>query len=113
MTEAEKLLWRELRNRRLKGFKFRRQHPISHFIADFFCHEARLIIEVDGGIHGIEDQKEYDFMRSNEIEQLGIKVIRFTNEEIEQDIKRVLERIEETLQFTSPPQSPSPSGEDD
>ncbi len=59
MTEVEKILWKELRNRKLNGHKFRRQHPIGQFIADFYCHEAKLVVEVDGEVHdAIEAQEE-------------------------------------------------------
>jgi very-short-patch-repair endonuclease len=92
-TEAEELLWNNLRNRRLKGVKFRRQHPISGYIADFYCHEARLIIEVDGGIHDLPEQVERDEGRSFELELNDIQVIRFNNSEIMKDIEDVLNRI--------------------
>jgi very-short-patch-repair endonuclease len=56
-TEAEQILWKQLRNRKIENMKFRRQHAIMHFVADFYCHEAKLIIEVDGGIHHVENCK--------------------------------------------------------
>jgi cyclase len=62
-TNAEQLLWKVIRNRQVKGFKFRRQHTIYHFIVDFYCHEAKLIIELDGDIHELKDIKEYDAKR--------------------------------------------------
>ncbi len=93
MTPAEKLLWNELRNRKVENCKFRRQHPIDIFIADFYCHEKKTVVEVDGEIHN--NQKEYDIGRTAEIESFGIMVIRFTNHEIETNIKLAIEKIEE------------------
>lgn len=60
MTQAEEILWKHLRNKKLNGMKFRRQHPLDMFIADFYCHEKKLIIELDGGIHETPEQQEYD-----------------------------------------------------
>ena len=97
LTPAERILWNHLRNRQFKGLKFRRQHPLKHFIADFYCHEAGLVVEVDGGIHESKDQKEYDKDRTVDLNRLGIKVIRFTNREVESNITTVLKRIEEVL----------------
>jgi len=96
MTEAEQRLWGFLSNKQLKGYKFRRQHPIKYFIADFYCHRARLVVEVDGDIHKF--QKEYDAGRTYELEELGITVIRFTNAEVFDEIEKVLERISEYLE---------------
>ncbi len=92
MTHAEVLLWERIRNNKT-GYKFRRQHPISIFIADFYCHEKKLVIEVDGMIHEHPDQKEYDIGREIELENLGIKVVRFTNYEVENNIEGVIEDI--------------------
>ena len=66
MTEAEIILWNELRNKKLNGYKFRRQHPIKNYVADFYCHEARLVVEVDGEIHKDESTKEYDEKRTHD-----------------------------------------------
>jgi very-short-patch-repair endonuclease len=107
-TETEKILWGLLRNHKFSAFKFRRQHPVRWFISDFYCHEARLIIEVDGGIHSRGDQAEYDEGRSAEIEDLGIRIIRFTNEEILNNCDSVLLQIQTILQR---PSTPSPRGE--
>jgi len=93
MTESEQLLWQHLKKRQLNGYKFRRQHPMAKFIADFYCHSVKLVIEVDGGIHRIKDRKEYDILRTNELDQLGVTVIRFTNEEVENNIELVLKKI--------------------
>jgi very-short-patch-repair endonuclease len=101
MTPAEKILWEELRSNKLTGAKFRRQHPIYNYIADFYCHKAKLVIEIDGVIH--EKQKEYDISRDDDMNELGIKVIRFKNEEVMDNLGQVLKKIEtEILKFTSP-----------
>ncbi|MFN8284799.1 MAG: endonuclease domain-containing protein [Chitinophagales bacterium] len=92
-TGAEKLLWANLRNRKLKGFKFRRQHAVKSYIVDFYCAEKMLSIEVDGGIHLQKEQKEYDKSRTEELNALGIREIRFTNEAIEKNITAVLKQI--------------------
>ena len=93
MTEAEKLLWSVLRRKQLQGCRFRRQHPIGQFIADFYCHEKQLVIEVDGGVHLEEEQKEYDEGRNHEMQHWGIKILRFTNEEITKDLDNVIGKI--------------------
>jgi len=92
-TPAEKLLWSNLRNRNLSGYKFRRQHPVKFYIVDFYCAEKMLSIEVDGGIHLNKEQQEYDKNRTEELTLLGIKEIRFTNEEISENISEVLKKI--------------------
>ncbi len=96
-TDAESLLWYKLRNRKLMGYKFRRQHPIGRFIADFYCHEARLVIELDGNIHDIPEKMEYDEGRSSELEVFDVYVLRFSNNEIRNELKSVLEKISEFL----------------
>ena len=93
-TEAEDALWQEIRNSNL-GSKFRRQHYISNFIADFVCLEKSLIVEVDGEIH--DHQKEYDEGRTYELEQLGFKVIRFSNEEVTTNLDFIKKRIIDEL----------------
>jgi very-short-patch-repair endonuclease len=93
MTEAEKILWKQLRNNKLNGLKFRRQHPLDIFIADFYCHQKKLIIELDGGIHDSPEQKEYDEGRTFELEEKGFKILRFRNEDIINDLGSVLEII--------------------
>ncbi len=96
-TLAEKILWDALRNKKLKGHKFRRQHPIAGFIADFYCHEARLIIEIDGEILDLPDYTEHDKGRSYMLENQGIKLIRFKNIEIKENLESVLKQIESIL----------------
>jgi very-short-patch-repair endonuclease len=104
-TEAEAMLWNRLRGRKLNGFKFRRQHPIEEFIADFYCHECNLVVELDGEYHSAEDQQSYDEGRTYNLEGLGIKVIRFKNSEIRNGIEEVLQAIAiHLIPFPSPPQ---------
>lgn len=94
-TEAEKLLWERLRNRKLNGLKFRRQHPIDKYIADFYCHEKKLIVELDGAVHDINENAGYDKARTVELGGLKINVIRFRNEEIDNSMESVLKKIAE------------------
>lgn len=82
MTEAELKLWEILKKNQIRGLRFRSQHPMDRFIADFYCHPLKLVIEVDGGIHLSPDQKQYDIGRTEELNQYGIKVIRFSNEQV-------------------------------
>ena len=95
-TPAEKLLWTRLRNRKLNGLKFRRQHPIDKFIADFYCHEKKLVIELDGRIHDVKVNKDYDEARTTMLAGLNIYVLRFRNEEVTDSIELVLKKICET-----------------
>ena len=104
-TPAEEVLWACLRNRRLAGAKFRRQHTLGRYIADFYCHEARLVIELQGSIHDKDDQREYDAARQEMIEQQGIIVLHFKNEEVMRDLEGVLAEIEKTLTPSSQPLS--------
>jgi very-short-patch-repair endonuclease len=96
-TAAERFIWGRLAKKQVSGYRFRCQHPILYFVADFYCHSARLIIEIDGGVHRLKDQFEYDQARDFELKSQGITVLRFTNEEVMLDIENVLVRIEETL----------------
>lgn len=76
------------------GLRFKPQHPVDIFIADFYCHPLKLVIEIDGGIHKSIDQREYDIGREAELEHWGIIVIRFTNEEVENNITLIQNKIE-------------------
>jgi imidazole glycerol-phosphate synthase subunit HisF len=96
MTAAETSLWQHLRAG-LNGFKFRRQHPIGLYIADFYCHKARLIIEVDGSIHNLSDIKDSDELREGELMKWGYTVIRFTNEQVMKTAEEVLKIISEKM----------------
>ena len=98
-TESEDRLWQELRNRKVNGCKFRRQHPIAGYIPDFVCIEKRLIIEIDGGYHNEGEQKKFDEERSKWLSEHGYRFVRFTNEEILKDPDSVLETIRKALSF--------------
>ena len=94
-TPAEEKLWQQLRGRRFQSIKFRRQHAIERFIVDFYCADARMIVEVDGPIH--EYTPEEDAIRQEFLEALGFQVIRFTNGDVMQSLDVVLERIGEIM----------------
>jgi very-short-patch-repair endonuclease len=94
MTLPEILLWKKLKDRKLFNAKFRKQHPINMFIVDFYCHVYKLVIEVDGEVHNNEELREYDLNRSAELNKLGIKVIRFTNDEVIFNIDSVITKIQ-------------------
>ena len=97
-TKAEKLLWEKLRNNQLEGLKFRRQHPVNIYIADFYCHKFKLIIELDGDYHDQEEQKQKDEVRTEVLRLNDLKIIRFKNEEVEQDINQVLTTIKNKIE---------------
>ena len=92
LTPAEAKIWARVRNRGL-GFKIRRQHPIWRFIADFYCAEAKLVIEVDGDSHAVPDQEEYDRARTKWLEERGYKVIRIKNEDVHLHLEDALNEI--------------------
>ena len=93
MTPSEEKLWAELSENKLKNYRFRRQHPLGNYIADFYCHKAKLVVEIDGEIHDSEENKEYDSGRDKTMESFGIKVLRFTNNDIEKNLIGVLKII--------------------
>lgn len=111
-TDAERRLWNYLRARRLGGYKFRRQHTIDRYIVDFYCDDARLVIEVDGGNHNEPRQKDYDRQRTMTLEKLGLRVLRFWNDEVLLYTEQVLETILEALGNVPSP-CPSPHGRGD
>ena len=94
LTQAEEHLWQKLR-RNEAGYKIRRQHIVAHYIADFICLPLMLIIEIDGPVHN--KQKEKDAERTENLKALGYKVIRYANDEVENNIETVVERIKEEL----------------
>jgi cyclase len=96
-TEAEIFMWSYLSKIQIKGIRFKRQHPILYFISDFYCHKAKLVIEIDGGYHNIPEQYQYDKDRDSELEELGLKVIRFTNEQVIFEIEKTLKEIENVI----------------
>lgn len=91
-TEAEKVLWTRLSNQQL-GVKFRRQHPIYDYVADFYCHSHRLIIELDGPVHDSIEAKSDDSLRTKAFEEFEIAVIRFPNLEVLFDIEEVVQKL--------------------
>lgn len=93
-TSAEKVLWSALRGKQMAGLKFRRQHPLGQVILDFYCVEKRLAIEVDGPIHLNPPQAAHDEDRTEYLAKQGIRVLRFTNGEVERHLLDVLKRIE-------------------
>ena len=96
MTDTEKILWSHLKQN-INGYKFRRQHPFGIYIADFYCHKAKLIIELDGSVHNDENVKNNDEIRQRTIEERDIKVIRFSNERVFKDLEMVLQEIKSHL----------------
>jgi imidazole glycerol-phosphate synthase subunit HisF len=96
-TVAEKLLWSHLSKNQLMGLQFRRQHPINRFIADFYCPKIKLVIELDGSIHDIPEYQVHDIGRSEVLNDFGITVIRFTNEQILEEIDSTIEQIRITV----------------
>lgn len=109
-TETEKILWRELRNRGLEGFKFRRQAWVGPFIADFLCLEAKLVIEADGSQHG--ENEDYDVRRDAYLGREGYRVIRVWNNEVAENLAGVLEAIRFALleRVPSPSHPAAPGG---
>ncbi|HTB06573.1 MAG TPA: endonuclease domain-containing protein [Bacteroidia bacterium] len=97
MTVAENLLWERIGKKQIFGVRFKRQHPISKFIADFYCHSALLVIEIDGEIHLKEEIAERDEGRDHEMKKLGLKVMRFTNDDIYNNIDEVITQIKQEL----------------
>ena len=106
MTDAERLLWRSLRDRQMDGWKFRRQHPIRPFIVDFVCVEGKLIIEVDGGQHASEVRE--DESRCSYLTKKGYRILRFWNNEVLMETEAVLDMILATLDGYTPSPRPSP-----
>jgi very-short-patch-repair endonuclease len=101
-TDAERILWSELRDHRLIGVSFRRQVPIENYIADFLCHAARLVIELDGGQHFADDQERADTARSAVIEAKGFRVLRFSNHDVMTNRAGVLETIVSAIEASTP-----------
>jgi very-short-patch-repair endonuclease len=92
-TPAEAALWEAIRLKKLDGFRFRNQHAIGAYVVDFYCHEAKLAVEVDGEYHAEPNQKEYDEDRTMRIEAAGVKILRFTNHEVLTNLEAVLVKI--------------------
>lgn len=97
MTDAEKLLWSRARRKQLRGYQFYRQRTIGNYIVDFYCPKARLVIEIDGGQHYFEGVVEADRLGDSYITNLGLRVLRFTNLDVLQNVEGVLEHIYDFL----------------
>jgi len=105
MTTAEIILWSRIRSRQLYGYKFRRQQPVLDFIVDFYCHELKLIIEVDGEIHSLPEIKESDRYRDKMLKDNGYHIIHFSNHEIETNLNHSLSKLKSVISaFLSPSQ---------
>jgi len=107
LTDTERVLWRYLRAKQIEGLKFRRQEPIGKYIADFVCHEKRIVVEVDGGQHSID--KDRDNERDGWLKEQGYKVLRFWNNDVLMNIDGVLEVIRRNC-IKHPPLTPPIKG---
>ena len=96
MTVAEKIIWERLSKNQL-AVRIRRQHPIWKYIADYYCHELKFVIEIDGGIHLLKENKEYDIGREITLNEFGIEIIRFTNEQVINETDRVIKVIADKI----------------
>ena len=96
MTQAEKILLMHLK-KGVNGLKFRRQHPIGSYVADFYCHKIKFVVEVDGSIHNSEEIKINDISREEDLKNLGCVILRFTNHEVESSVETVLFKIEKKV----------------
>ncbi len=97
MTPAEKIIWERVCRNQL-GLRIRRQHPAWKYIADYYCHEVKLIIEVDGEIHSTKESKAYDINRDVTLNEFGIEVIRFSNEQVINEIDYVIDQIKKKIE---------------
>ncbi|MEW6516108.1 MAG: endonuclease domain-containing protein [candidate division FCPU426 bacterium] len=104
MTDVERKLWYSLKDRRFGGLKFRRQHPIGPYVVDFYCAEKHLVVELDGGQHAMNEKQDQEWSRYLELQ--GYKIIRFWNNDIQNNIEGVLQRLSEYICDPSP--SPLP-----
>ena len=95
--EYENLMWQLLRNRQRCGEKFRREHPLGIYTVDFYCLQAKLVVEVDGSSHDSDDAKRYDAARDHWMNSQGIKVLRFSCAQVEHETQLVLQKIDRTL----------------
>ena len=98
MTLTEKLIWEKVSNKQL-GVRIRRQHPIWKFVADFYCHEVKLVIEIDGGIHLRSENIEYDISRDIILKDFQIEILRFSNDEVIKETSHVIEKIKSTIEI--------------
>ena len=100
MTYCEKIMWLHLKKRQL-GYRFLRQYSVDHFVIDFYCPELKLAVELDGDVHNLPEQKEYDIARQKYLEKYGIKFIRITNEEFLGNPNKAFDKIEEAIKNIS------------
>ena len=108
-TDAERALWRRLRGKQLEGLKFRRQHAVGRFVLDFYCHECRLAVELDGGQHGEAAHRRRDDTRTAFLERKGVAVLRYSNLEVLQETEAVLEDLRRRAVARRRQPSPNPS----
>ncbi len=106
-TPTEQILWQKLRDKQLAGLKIRRQHSIGPYVVDFFCFDRALVIELDGDVHVRAKQKVKDEIREAYLKNLGLNIVRFTNNDIRYNVSGVLERL---IEITNPHLSPLPPG---
>ena len=106
MTPQERALWARLRAKQLSGLKFRRQHPMGRYIVDFYCHAHRLVVELDGDSHAGAEQQAYDDARTRWLRERGLRVLRFTNQDVGRSIDSVLEEIARHCDLEPPSSSP-------
>ena len=104
MTESEKVVWEKLCKNQL-GARIRRQHPIWKYVADYYCHELKLVIEIDGEIHLSKEIKEYDINRDVTLTEYRIEIMRFTNDEVINGIDKVIEEIKRKIEELRPNKS--------
>jgi very-short-patch-repair endonuclease len=111
-THGEEVMWFNLRQRRMLGYRFRRQQGIGPFIVDFYCHTLRLAIEIDGASHESHEAMRYDRWRQSQLEKLEIRMLRFTDEELRGNVENVLRKIEAAIaRIKNPPPNPLPKHE--
>ncbi len=110
-TKAEIILWQQLKRKKMNGYDFHRQKPLDYYIADFFCHELLLVIEVDGSMHDLIEVQEKDRIKELRFQELGLTVLRFTNEQVLKQMFSVLLVIEEYISaFEGHTPNPSQEG---
>lgn len=103
LPETELILWSKLKHSQLDGYKFRRQCSIGRYVVDFYCPTRRLVVELDGDSHFTDEAEAYDRIRNEYMRSLGLKVVRFTNTEVRENLSGVLQKIRESLHLFSPP----------
>ena len=106
MPAPEVILWAHLRSKMLEGYRFRRQYGIDRYVVDFYCPKAKLALEIDGDSHFNNESQNYDRVRDEYVEALGIRVLRFTNREICENLNGVLQVIQNYLTPPAPPLRP-------